>query len=233
VRRHWKRWLIGGIVLLVALVVGGPFAYFHFIEGTSPKRLTLSSQTSTTGAGAGTAAASSAPLAGTWSVTNGSQAGYRVDEVLFGQSHTAVGRTSAVTGKVTFSGTTVSAGTFSVDLTQVSSDQDRRDRQFQGRIMDTSSYPTATFTLTQPIDLGTAPAAGVQKNVSAKGNLTIHGATRAVTVQLQARRDGNVVQVSGSIPVTFADWNIPNPSFGPVTTDDHGVIEFLLKLTPA
>src|SRR5207302_6252971 len=181
--------------------------------------------------GAGTAAASSAPLAGTWSVTNGSQAGYRVDEVLFGQSHTAVGRTSAVTGKVTFSGTTVSAGTFSVDLTQVSSDQDRRDRQFQGRIMDTSSYPTATFTLTQPIDLGTAPAAGVQKNVSAKGNLTIHGATRAVTVQLQARRDGNVVQVSGSIPVTFADWNIPNPSFGPVTTDDHGVIEFLLKLT--
>jgi hypothetical protein len=35
--------------------------------------------------------------------------------------------------------------------------------------------------------------------------------------------------VSGSIPVTFAKWGIPNPSFtGFVTTANHGVREFLL-----
>ena len=47
---------------------------------------------------------------------------------------------------------------------------------------------------------------------------------------MQARLSGGVVQVSGSIPITFADWNITNPSFGPITTQDHGTMEFLLDL---
>jgi len=35
--------------------------------------------------------------------------------------------------------------------------------------------------------------------------------------------------MSGSIPVKFADWSIPNPSFGSfVTTQNHGSLEFLL-----
>jgi len=50
----------------------------------------------------------------------------------------------------------------------------------------------------------------------------------SVVVDLTARRTGNRIEVSGSIPIRFADWNIPNPSFGPVTTQDHGVLEFLL-----
>jgi hypothetical protein len=47
-------------------------------------------------------------------------------------------------------------------------------------------------------------------------------------------RAGSVVQVAGSIPITFADWSIPNPSFGGVvTTDDHGVLEFALNFAHA
>jgi hypothetical protein len=42
-------------------------------------------------------------------------------------------------------------------------------------------------------------------------------------------RTATQIRVSGSIPVTFADRDIPNPSFaGFVTTDNHGVLEFLL-----
>jgi hypothetical protein len=52
-------------------------------------------------------------------------------------------------------------------------------------------------------------------------------------VNLTAQRSGDTIRVSGQIPVTFADWNIPNPSFGPVSTDDHGQIEFLLVLAHA
>ena len=34
---------------------------------------------------------------------------------------------------------------------------------------------------------------------------------------------------SGSIPVVFADWGISNPSFaGFVTTQNHGLLEFLI-----
>ena len=55
-----------------------------------------------------------------------------------------------------------------------------------------------------------------------------------MTVTVTAKRSGETFQLSGQIPVTFADWNIPNPSFGGlVTTKDHGQVEFLLVLTHA
>ena len=157
--------------------------------------------------------------------------GYRVQEVLFGQSNTAVGRTSSITGTVTIGGTTVQSAAFTVDMTTVSSDQQRRDNQFNGRIMDTSSYPTATFKLTQPINLSSLPANGVRATATAVGELTLRGTTKTITVTLTGVRNGSTIQVSGSIPITFADWNIPNPSFGPVSTEDHGSLEFLLNLT--
>jgi polyisoprenoid-binding protein YceI len=63
------------------------------------------------------------------------------------------------------------------------------------------------------------------------GNLSLHGRTRPVTFTLRAERTGGTMQVSGSIPVVFARWNIGNPSFGSfVTTQNHGVLEFLLVL---
>ena len=226
--RGWKRWLLLGVVVVAVLAVAGPYVYIHFVEGTAPKRLSLSSQgsTPTTDASAD-ASAASVPLDGTWKVTTGSQAGYRVKEVLFGQNNEAVGRTTAVTGDATIAGTKVSAANVVVDLTQVASDQSRRDSQFQHRIMDTSSTPTATFRLTQPIDL---PSTTGRVSVKATGDLTLHGVTKPAVADLQAERSGNTIRVSGSVPVTFADWSIPNPSFGPVSTEDHGLIEFLVVL---
>ncbi|MDP9069876.1 MAG: YceI family protein [Actinomycetota bacterium] len=84
------------------------------------------------------------PLDGTWRVTAGSRAGYRVKEVLFGQDAEALGRTDDVTGAFDVRGTSVAAGWFSVDMTTVTSDESRRDNQFRGRIMVVATYPTAT-----------------------------------------------------------------------------------------
>src|SRR5437773_8591497 len=158
-----KRWLIVGAAVVVALVVGGPFFYTHVIEGKAPKKLSLSSRTSGTASSdpSDSGSGSSASVDGTWKVASGSQAGYRVNEVLFGQTHEAVGRTSSITGQLTLSGTTVNAGPFVVDMTSVSSDQDRRDRQFQGRIMTTATYPTATFKVSKPIQLASIPSDNV------------------------------------------------------------------------
>jgi polyisoprenoid-binding protein YceI len=147
---------------------------------------------------------------------------------LFGQSNVAAGRTSSVTGSVTIAGTTVSKASFTVDMTTVSSDQQRRDNQFNGRIMDTSSYPTATFTLSSPIILPSIPTVGAQSSTQATGVLTMHGTSKPVTFTVKGQRTSSGIEVTGSIPIVFADWNIPNPSFGPVSTDDHGTLEFLL-----
>ncbi len=248
--RHWKRWLIGAAAVVVAGVVGGPFVYIHLIEGKAPAPLSLTSQTTTTvGAGQAvpttTGAAStgsgsvdsgsvdSAVVDGNWNIATGSVVGYRIKETLFGQSNTAVGRTSTVTGSIAIGGTQVTAGQFSVDMTTVASDQSRRDSQFQGRIMDTATYPTATFTLTQPIQLGVVPTAGTTVTETANGKLTLHGSTKTVSFSIQARRSGAAISVSGSIPIVFADYGIDNPSGGPATTASNGTLELLLNFSHA
>jgi polyisoprenoid-binding protein YceI len=228
------RWTVAGVTAVAVLAVAGPFVYINFIKSDAPAPLTAATTAPTTPATtqAGQSASDSS-IAGTYSVTSGSQAGYRVKEVLFGQDTEAVGRTSAVTGQITVDGTRVTAGDFSVDLTTVQSDERRRDNQFQGRIMDTATYPTATFKLAQPIELSSLPADGATISAKAQGQLTLHGTTRQVTVDVSAQRAAGSIRLSGQIPVRFADWNIPNPSFGPASTEDHGLIEFLLVLARA
>lgn len=233
--RHWKRWLLIGIGGLVVLLLAGPYVYIHFVEGKAPAPLALSSPSATPAASTSpTTGGSPAGDAGTWNVATGSVVGYRVKEVLFGQSNVAVGRTSDITGSITVDGTGVTSGSFTVDMTTVTSDESRRDGQFNGRIMETGTYPTSTFKLTEPIDLGAIPADGVQRTFQATGELTLHGVTKTVVFDVNARHTGSNIQVAGSIPITFADWNISNPSFGGVvTTEDNGVLEFSLNFTQA
>ncbi len=214
--------LVAVPLALAALVVGGTWVYVNVVEGDPPERLALPS------AAPSSTATFSGTVDGTYQVTSGSQVGYRVKEVLFGQDATAVGRTDKVTGTLTIAGTRVTATTFTVDMASVTSDQSRRDNQFRGRIMDVSTYPTATFALTSPIDLGSVPADGVTITTTATGDLTLHGTTKRVTFEVKARRSGGTVEANGSIHLVFDEWGIPSPSFGPAEVQDNGELEFLL-----
>jgi polyisoprenoid-binding protein YceI len=227
----WKRWLVVGIVAALVVGVGGPFIYFHFIQGPAAAPLAITDTVPTDASATPTTAITS--LDGTWKVASGSQVGYRVKETLLGQSSTAVGRTTAVTGQFVLSGTTVSPASFTVDMTKVSSDRSQRDDQFQGRIMDTANFPTATFVLTSPIDLGTVPTSGVVITPKATGKLTLHGTTKTVTIALSAERTGNIIKVNGSVPITFSDYNLDNPSGGPASVGSSGTLEFLFVLSKA
>jgi polyisoprenoid-binding protein YceI len=221
----WAKLVIAAFLLLVVGVVGGPYVYIHFIEGKAPAPLSVNTSNSST---ASSDSSSSSSIDGTWKVGSGSVVGYRVNETLFGQSNTATGRTSSVTGSLTVAGHTATAGSFTADLTTVASDKAQRDRQFQGRIMNTATFPTATFKLSQPLTLSAVPTDNAIVDAKATGTLTMHGVTKPVTFDLKAQRDGADIKVNGSIPIVFADYNIANPSAGPATTEDHGVIEFLV-----
>jgi polyisoprenoid-binding protein YceI len=231
---RWLRWIVAGAASVAVLAVGGTYVYIHFIEGPAPAPLGLKATKGdvATPPGQPGQAASAGPLAGTWRVTSGSLAGYRVKEVLLGQNNLAVGRTSHVKGDLTINGNTVTAAAFTVAMATIHSDQSQRDVQFDGRIMDVTTYPTGTFTLTRPISLAPVPAAGVIKTYKATGKLTLHGHTQEVTFGLKAERTGGRIEVNGSIPVTFADYGIGNPSFGSfVTTQNHGILEFLMDFS--
>jgi polyisoprenoid-binding protein YceI len=225
--------------VLALVVSAGTFVYIHFIAPDPAPRLTFSSvtpSTSASSAAAGsdaTVGSSAGTVDGTWKVSDGSQAGYRVSEVLNGQTNEATGRTTAVTGQVVISGTSVGSATFSVDLAKISSGESQRDSQFRGRIMNTSQYPTATFELTAPIELSSVPANLVEISVKATGTLTLHGTAKAVTIDLTARRNGANLEITGTVPITFSDYGISNPSGGPATVGNAGEMEVLLVLTRA
>jgi polyisoprenoid-binding protein YceI len=225
--RRPRTWLIAIPIAVLLVGVVGPWVYINFIKDDPPERLSFDdvpSDTSSTQSGE----SARDSIEGSWSVAAGSQAGYRVKEILFGQDTEAVGRTQAVTGTLAIDGTTVTTAEFTVDLTTVTSDESRRDNQFQGRIMDTATFPTATFVLTQPIELDAVPANLEEITAPAVGDLMLRGVTHEVTFDVVARRDGAQFQVDASIPIVFDDYDIPEPSFGPAQVGDDGEIEVLL-----
>jgi polyisoprenoid-binding protein YceI len=233
--RRWARWLIGAAVLVAALAVGGPFVYIHLISGSAPAQLSLRSASGSRGGTSAASDTSRVTADGTWTVASGSEAEYRVREVLVGQSQTAVGISRSVTGHLVIRNGTLTAATFSVPMKTIRSNESQRDAQFDGRIMDVAAYPDGTFTLTSPVTLTPLPAAGTVRTYTVHGNLELHGHTRAVTFTVQAQRGashatgGSQIKVAGHINIPFAEWGISNPSFGSfVTTQDHGLLEFLL-----
>ncbi|NNE11975.1 MAG: YceI family protein [Ilumatobacter sp.] len=180
-----------------------------------------------------TAAAPLSDGAALWNITEPSELGYRVKEILFGVDTEAVGRTDQITGSITIDGTQVVDGNFVVDVASIESDDGRRDSQFRGRIMSVDEFPEAIFVLTEPIELGTESADGVSVEATATGELTLRGVTNPVTFDVTAEQANGRIGVLGNIPVVFEDYDIDNPSIGGITTEDNGLLEFVLVFEPA
>jgi polyisoprenoid-binding protein YceI len=257
-----NRWLAIGLgAIVVALLAGGTMGFSYFflrpevptavgLSNASPTPTAVATSEASTDAGAsatpatGSSATTGDGLNGTWNVDasigsfsdfSGSFVGYRVDEELANVgAATAVGRTPDVTGSLTLDGTTITAVDITADLSTLQSDESRRDGQLRRQALETDTYPTATFSLTQPIDLGSVPADGQMVEATATGDLTIHGVTKSVEIPLEARLSGDVVTVTGSIDILFADYSISRPtSFAILSIADHGTMELQLQLTKA
>ena len=236
------------LVVLGALVAAGGLAYLFLRDAPppavglatgSPGASASTAPSGTSGPAATTGSAGTAGTAGTWTIdpTIGSFAdfsssfvGYRVDETFTGnRANTAVGRTPAVSGNLVLDGSTITSVDVTADLTQLESDDDRRDGQLERQAIQTGQFPTATFKLTTPIELGSAPVDGQVIDASATGELTLHGVTKTVTVPIQAKLSGDVVTVTGSIEIAFADYAIEQPtSFIVLSIEDHGIMELQL-----
>jgi len=169
-----------------------------------------------------------AGITGTWLATNESTVGYRVKEVLGGVDTEGVGRTNQVNGSLRIQETTLLSTVFEINVASIKSDSSKRDSQFSGNIMDTATYPTATFRLLTPIELGAVPTDGQNITATAQGELTLHGVTQQVSFDVTAKLANGIIGVLGSIDITFADYGIANPSNAFVSTGDTGLLEFVL-----
>jgi len=221
-RRHWWRWILGGVVALVVLAVAATGAVIELTPGPVPLALPKD------------AAAPSGALDGTWRVTTGSVAGFRVRETVIGFSNDVTGRTGDVTGTAVVTGAQVAHATFQVSLDAITVDGKARQPQLV-QSLDTAAHPVATVTLTRPVPLPAAFSSGATVTRTAAVALTLNGTTRPVMVTLSARRDGTAIEAAGSLPVAFADFGITGPRgygvFGSLAS--NGTAEFLLILAPA
>lgn len=213
--RPLPRLALGGLAL-AALVAALPAATLAQSEAPASPSAVAST------AAAGPAAGS---LDGTWTVDpsigsfdygaqdfTGSWVGYRVQEELVGVGGTyAVGRTPDVTGTMTLAGTAVTAADLVADLTTLQSDQSMRDGQLGRQGIETDTWPTATFVLAEPIELGSLPPAGASVNATAVGDLTLHGVTQRVSIPLAAAWQDDVIGVAGSHTFAWEDFAMSQP----------------------
>jgi polyisoprenoid-binding protein YceI len=250
--------LVATVVLLLA-VGGGVAAWALFLRGDEVAPLSLpstapnaaASDGASTGSadpsGAGTslppasgAAIDASSIPGTWTIGADSIVGYRVRERLASLSadSDAVGRTSSITGTVTIAGSgtslTVTKADFSVDMTTLASDKQMRDNRLRNQGIETDTFTTSTFSLTQPVALPASATSGTAVDVTLHGDLTLHGVTKTVDIPAKAQLNGNVIQVVGSLGFPFSDYGIVAPNIGNfVTVQDNGTLEFLVNLTKA
>ena len=245
-----KRGLIIGIAIAVfAVAVGG---WYFFIRDDAPEELSLEDAvsdivgtTEAEGESSGTAApATTAPpsattaapagLDGEWMIdTEFTIVGYRIGEELSGIGTTeAVGRTSDVTGSLTLNGSVIETVAIEVNMASLESDSGSRDDQLRSRGLETDTFPTASFVLAEPVDLGSVPAADETVSVIATGELTLHGVTQTVQIPLDGTlADGRIVVV-GQLEIALADYAIDKPTgFRVLSIEDEGVFEVQLTFS--
>jgi polyisoprenoid-binding protein YceI len=221
-RRRWLRWLIGiasALVALVAIIVGGISFYVHQV--TAPAMLSLPT---------GTRGSSAEAIAdGIWNAGAGSVVGWRAQQVIIGEESPLVGRTEKVWGSITIADGSVTQGSFSADMADLTKSTSKTT---QNKAFDIGAYPTVTITLTSPIALDSIPTDGVITRFPAVGTLTMRGVSHTVRFTVSTVRANSKIYALADISLHYTDWNI---SFGGVAffadIKNPATIEALLTLT--
>lgn len=246
-RRVWI-----AVSAVAVVLVAGFAAWWFLLRSDAPDPVSLESAveavTSTTGAASsaqgevpdagGTGSGTEAPkaetdgISGSWTVRadGTSFVGYRVNEELASIGvTTAAGRTPLVEGSLQIEGTTVTAVDIEADLRGLESDDSRRDGAIRRQALETERFPTASFTLSEPIELPSGAESGAPVSITGLGELTLHGVTRQIRIPLEAQLVDGAIVVIGSAPVLFDDYEIEKPSAAIVlSVDDEGIMEFQL-----
>ena len=214
---------VAAVVVLGAVAAGG---WWFFIRedaklATNAPAIPADLKTPAAASASGTASA-----AKTGSSTSGalafkilsdrSEAAYFADEKLASLPlpSKAKGSTKDITGQfqLTAGGFDLDASqptTFTVNLKTLASDKSMRDAKVQNQGLETSKFPTATFTATKVTGFDKSLAAGVEQTLQLSGTLDLHGVKKDVVWEVKAKRDGNIITALATLKFNFGDFNIP------------------------
>lgn len=181
------------------------------------------------------AAPASTEINGQWEVVQGTppnltSVGFTFNELLPNEQKSTSGSTQSVDGSVTIEEGTLTAGSVTVDMTNLTTDSDVRDENVRRKLLETADYPEATFEVTEPADVSHLPEDGTAGTVELTGELTIKGETNPVTHEFNALRDGENLVVSGAVPIDRNEFGVESPEMIAAEIADMGEVNILLSL---
>lgn len=161
-------------------------------------------------------------------VADASQASYTVEEEFFSGAvsrlgkqlglFTTVGATDQIDGQITLdlSGSTpqVVGGEFVVDISSLTSDDQRRDRTIRERFLQSSTYPEARFTVTGAENLPANYQPGQSAQFRLLGDMTIHESTQPVAFDVTATLDGDTLTGTATTELLMTDFGFDPPEIG-------------------
>lgn len=147
---------------------------------------------------------------------DGNAARYRIREQLVGVDlpNDAVGETKNVSGVISTDskGRLISAESkFTVDVSNLTSDKDRRDGFVKRRVLETEQYPTVTLVPTKITGVSLPLPTSGTKTFDIIGDLTVRGVTHPTTWRVNAQFQPGGFTGKAATSFTFKDFAIDQP----------------------
>jgi polyisoprenoid-binding protein YceI len=162
-----------------------------------------------------------------------SQVSYEVGEVFLNQNNAfkiAIGVTTQVSGEVSIDRSNPqnsSIGPISVDISQFTSDSNRRDNAIRNNWLESALFPIATFVPTQITGLPASGEEGEDYKFQVTGDLTVREITLPVTFEVTATLVGDTLTGEASTTILMSSYQVgPISIAGILNTEDEVKIEF-------
>lgn len=162
---------------------------------------------------------------------------YSIVETVAGSDRTTTGSTSGIAGDVLLDEANPAnsrIGDIVVDVQQLTSDQELRDRRLRGDFLESDRFPLVTLRTTKVTGLPERMADDTDHHLEVTGDLTVRDQTRPATFDTTVRRTGEAVHLKASSTLqlsTFGIGPISIPGF--VTTSDDVTISIDAVAVPA
>lgn len=158
---------------------------------------------------------------------------YEVGETFINQGNVfniAIGVTKGISGALTIDFTNPqnsSIETITIDISQFTSDSNRRDNAIRDRFLESSRYPLATFTTKNIEGLPVDGQEGIDYSLKITGDLTVKDITKSVTFEAIVQFAGDKLSGSATTTILLSDFGVgPISIAGILETQDEAKLTF-------
>ncbi len=167
-----------------------------------------------------------------------SEAHYEVSETFFqgNRLNLAIGRTKGIAGDVLvdFANPANSQiGTIVIDVSQLTSDESRRDNFIRHNFLESSQYPQATFKPTKIEGLPASVKPGDQLTLKVTGDLTVKQTTKPVTFDVTLTANQDKLTGTATSQIALSDFGVGPIQIAMLQTEDKAKLVFDFVATPA